>query len=65
MKPDDSASPVHYAMKVQDRGEEFVKELKIMGQMNCENIVQLKIGRYDCVRQMTDHFFVLIKWLTI
>ena len=48
-KPDDAASPVYYAMKVQDGGEEFVKELKIMGQMNHENIVQLKKGLYLCM----------------
>ena len=52
-KPDDFDSVVHYAMKVQDGGEQFYKELKIMGQMNCENIVQLKKGLYFCTRRLT------------
>ena len=43
-EPESSTAPNHYAMKVQEGGEEFRKELKIMGQMNSENIVQLKSG---------------------
>ena len=40
----DPDSPKSYAMKIQDEGAEYRKELKILSQLNSDRIVRLKKG---------------------
>ena len=42
-KPDPN-SPTSYAMKIQDEGDEYRRELKILSQLNSDRIVRLKKG---------------------